>query len=252
VGACATAAAYAPLFPLCTPFACARCSAVFLQDTGGGRPEADRPCGGAAQRYPTLSWMDASAPAPSSAAITSARPLTAAQCSGVRLRATAALAAALARADPPPMRPRRQCGPAADGPPVAVGLDVQRCVGVDERADGRQMAVDRRIVQRRPPIPVQCKGGGGVGVAQRVPPTQRSRCPSRNQPCGPPVFFFVFRPAGGWGTWGYSPHSGIPPAARAAAPTRGNAKFGWKRVCEPTAPGKNRNFGQAGMGTHLS
>jgi hypothetical protein len=63
------------------------------------------PCG-AAQRYPNKSLMDASAPAPSSAAIASAWPLPEAMCSGVSLWATAAFAAALARADPPPIRPR--------------------------------------------------------------------------------------------------------------------------------------------------
>ncbi len=71
MGACATATAYASL----CPHHCATCSAVSLQDTGGGRPEADRPRGGAAQRYPRTSPMDASAPAPSSAAIASAWPL---------------------------------------------------------------------------------------------------------------------------------------------------------------------------------
>jgi hypothetical protein len=38
VSTCATAAAYAPL----CPWRCAHSSAVILQDTGGGRPEADR------------------------------------------------------------------------------------------------------------------------------------------------------------------------------------------------------------------
>ena len=91
-------------------------------------------------------------------------------------------------------------------------------------------------------------------MAQRVTPTQRSRCPSPYPPLRPrgyPVFFF-FRTAGGWGTWGYSPYSGIPPAARAAAPTRGSAKSDGKRVCEPKARRKNLKFGQAGMGTHPS
>jgi hypothetical protein len=149
-------------------------------------------------------------------------------------------AAALARADPPPIRPHRR--PAAQkGPPaVDFGLDVQRCAGVDERIDGRQMAVFRRPVQRRPPIPpVQCKGGVRGRCGPEGTPDTAQPVPIPYPPCGPggtPVFFFVFRPAGGWGTWGYSPYSGIPPAARAAAPPAETPNRMENRVCEP--PGK--------------
>jgi hypothetical protein len=59
-------------------------------------------------------------------------------------------------------------------------------------------------------------------VWPRVTPTQRSRCPSRNRLAaqGVPPFYFLFLdpPAAGVPE-GYSPYSGIPPAARAAAPT---------------------------------
>ena len=54
------------------------------------------------------------------------------------------------------------------------------------------------------------------------------------------------------GTWGYSPYSGISARRTCRRTNRGNAKSDGDRVCEPTAPGKNLNFGQAGMGTHLS
>jgi hypothetical protein len=77
-----------------------------------------------------------------------------------------------------PAPTRHRFGPAptrrTKDPPdeAVVVLDVQRCAGVDERIDGRQMAVFRRMVQRRLAIPVRCKGGGGVGVAQRATPTR--------------------------------------------------------------------------------
>ncbi len=51
------------------------------------------------EAYPSQSLKDASAPAPSSAAVAAARLLTAAYCSGVNVRATAAPAAALAHPD---------------------------------------------------------------------------------------------------------------------------------------------------------
>jgi hypothetical protein len=76
---------------------------------GGGQPVRR------GTAYPQLgSLMDASAPAPSRATIASKRPYLAAKYSGVplRLRATAALAAALAHADP--RRPAAQKAPPAE------------------------------------------------------------------------------------------------------------------------------------------
>jgi hypothetical protein len=64
----------------------------------------------------------------------------------------------------PHQRPRRP----PRGPP-AVGLDVQRCAGVDERMDGQQRAAPRRIVQRCPPIPVQARLGRGRGDPEGYP-----------------------------------------------------------------------------------
>ena len=71
-------------------------------------------------------------------------------------------------------------------------------------------------------MPVQCKGGEGVGVAQRVTPTRCNRYPIPYPPIGPggyPGLLFCFENKPARVTWGYSPYSGIPPAARAAAPT---------------------------------
>ena len=85
-------------------------------------------------------------------------------CSGVDLQATAAPAVALAHPDPHPSA----VPPAPKGPPAVLVRDVQRCAGVDERTDIRQVAVARHPVQRRPAMPVHAKARAGVGVAQRV------------------------------------------------------------------------------------
>jgi hypothetical protein len=67
---------------------------------------------------------------------------------------------------------RNKAAPTAKGPPVVV-LNVQRCAGVDERMDGRQIAVGRRIVQRRPPIPVQARAAEESGTKKHQ--TERKR-----------------------------------------------------------------------------
>jgi hypothetical protein len=85
-------------------------------------------------------------------------------CSGVDLWETAAPAVALAHPDPHPSA----VPIAPKGPPAVLVRDVQRCAGVDERTDIRQMAVAHRPVQRRPAMPVHAKARAGVGVAQRV------------------------------------------------------------------------------------
>jgi hypothetical protein len=93
----------APPITLC-PSLC-RHPAGIAAAAGGGRPcGAARWCSAA---YSHVPLMDASAPAPSSAAVASAWPLTAAECSGMDLRATAAPAAALAHLD----RTNRPCRP---------------------------------------------------------------------------------------------------------------------------------------------
>jgi hypothetical protein len=100
-----------------------------------------------------------------------------------------------------PPRPHRSAAPAAPkaqkGRPVIVLLDVQRCAGVDERADGRQMAVAHRPVQRRPAIPVQARRGRGRCGPEGRPTSVPVPIPYRLRPRGYPVFFFVFRTDGG-------------------------------------------------------
>jgi hypothetical protein len=149
VSACATAAAYL-VARVC-------CSAVFLQDTGGGRPEADRR-GTALPVFVLEGRVRAGAEQRGHYVGTS---------SAVQRRGPAG------GGSTGPHRFGRAPTRRTKGPPgISVGGPcVQLCAGVDERIDSRQMAVFHRIVQRRPPTPVQCKGGGGVGVAQRVNPT---------------------------------------------------------------------------------
>ncbi len=103
------------------------------------------------------------------------------------------------------------------------------------------MAVARRPVQRGPATPEQFKGGGGVGVAQRVTPTSRSRYPSRNRLTaqgGTPGLFFVFRPAGGKGRLGVLAVLAHTAGRTCRRTNRGNAESDAKWVCEPTETGE--------------
>ncbi len=243
---CATAAAYVPLFP----FSCAPRSAVHLHDPGG--MAAGRRSARAARHSVTLRSPRWTRPRRRRAA----RPL---RRRGRRRQRSAAASTPCGRRRqwrrhwPAPTR--RRFGPAptrrTKGPPeVAVGLDVQRCAGVDERIDGRQMAVVRRPVQRRVPSPVQYKGGGGVGVAQGVTPTQRSRCVTALRPKPGFSFLFLEQPAARVpGVLAVLGHTARRTCRRT---NRESAKSDGERVCEPTAPRKNLNFGQVGMGTHSS
>ena len=153
------------------------------------------------------------------------------------LRATAAPAAALAHAD------RTQATPTAKGPPapeVLVGLDVQRCAGVDERIEGRQMAVGHRIVERRPPFPVQARLGS-VRVAQRVPAAYRPIPPLAQRV---PVYSLFLEPTAARGPEGTGrTRAYIQPATRAAA-SRGTTKIlGGQRGGKRTATRKVRKMG---------